>query len=158
MREGLRRESVRQIFATSLASLVYEILPARPGKLLNKLNITESRQLLGACVFEGKERRIETTDEVDRTSRDAFRVDRGGPLKREVFEDRPEYRVAEDMGMAQIGAAAGNRRSRHLQFFLSRVSVPDFDVGKDLTLFFDAPDIDVLHDVAPKSENGGSMP
>jgi hypothetical protein len=34
----------------------------------------------------------------------------------------------------------------------------DFDVGKDLTLFFDAPDIDVLHDVAPKSENGGSMP
>ena len=31
------------------------------------------------------------------------------------------------MGMAQVGAAAGNGRSRHLQFTLSRVFVP-FDV------------------------------
>ena len=50
--------------------------------------------------------------------------DRGGPFEREVFEDRPECEVAEDMGLAQIGATAGNRRSRPLQFALSRVFVP----------------------------------
>ena len=58
MREGLRRGLVRQIFATSLASLVYQILPARPGKFLNELHAAESRQLIGACVFDGEERRI----------------------------------------------------------------------------------------------------
>jgi len=46
----------------SLATLVYEIPPARPVKLLNEVHIAESWQLVGAYVFEGEERRIETAD------------------------------------------------------------------------------------------------
>src|SRR5271155_1015530 len=63
---------VRWIFTTgvSLAPLVYEILPAGPGKLLNELHIAESGQLVGAHVFEGEERRIETTDQINCTARD----------------------------------------------------------------------------------------
>ena len=54
----------------SLAPLVYEILPAGPGKLLNELHIAKSRQLVGAHVFEGEERRIETTDQIACAGRD----------------------------------------------------------------------------------------
>src|ERR1700680_253224 len=118
---------VRWIFATgaSLAPLVYEILPAGPGKLLNELHIAEIRQLVGAYVLEGEERRIETADQIACTG--WLFGHGGGPLEREVLEHGPEYGVAEDMGMAQVGAAAGNGRSRHLQFALVRVFAP-FDV------------------------------
>jgi len=94
--------------------LVYQILPAGPGKLINQLHTAEARELVGACVFEGEERRVETTDQIDCTVRDPLPVDGGGPPEREVLEYGPEYGVAEDMGMGQVGAAAGNRRSRQL--------------------------------------------
>ena len=45
---------VRWTFATgaSLAPLVYEILPAGPGKLPNELHTAKRRHLVGAYVFE----------------------------------------------------------------------------------------------------------
>ena len=74
-----------------------------------------------------EERRIETADQIACTGRLFGGYNRGGPLEREVLKNGPEYGVAEDMGMAQISAAAGNGRSRHPQFALSRVFVP-FDI------------------------------
>lgn len=55
---------VRWTFAidASLAALIYEIFPAGPGKLVNELHVAKSQQLVGAYVFEGEERRIETAD------------------------------------------------------------------------------------------------
>jgi hypothetical protein len=64
----------------SLAPLIYEIFPAGPGKLLNELHIAESRQLVGAYVFEGEERRIETTDQIACTA-GWVKVTVGGPLE-----------------------------------------------------------------------------
>ena len=65
------------IFATgaSLAPLIYAILPAGPGKFLEELHITETRQLVGARVFQRGERRIEATDQIACTARDASLVE-----------------------------------------------------------------------------------
>src|ERR1700758_5380708 len=100
----------------SVVTLVYEIFPAGPKELVDKLHVAESRQLVGAHAFSGTEWWIETTDQIARAVRDPVLVepDRGGPLKRKVLEYRPKYEVAEDNSMAQIGAAAGNDRSRYL--------------------------------------------
>lgn len=55
--------------------------------------------------------------------------DRGGPFEREVFEDRPEYEVADDMGLAQIGArlAIADRATCNYNSPCSRAFVP-FDL------------------------------
>src|ERR1700730_15965847 len=86
---------VRWIYAPglSLAPLVYEIFPAGPRKLLNELHPAESRQLVGAYVFEGEERRIETADQIACTA--WLFGHGGGPLEREVLEHGPEYGIAE---------------------------------------------------------------
>jgi hypothetical protein len=60
--------------SASLAPLVDEILPVGPGKLANKLHIAESWQLVGAHTFLRAERRIETTDQIDGTSREGSQV------------------------------------------------------------------------------------
>src|SRR6516225_10841007 len=89
---------------------VYQIISAGPGKLLNEPHIAENQQLVGANQLLRAEWRIETADQVACTARDASLVkpERWGPLEREVLEYRPEYEVAKDMGMAQVGAEAGN--------------------------------------------------
>src|SRR5262249_21706263 len=96
---------VRWIFATgaSLAPLIYQIPPARPGKLVNGLRIAENPPLVGAHAFFLAERPVETTNQIACTARHASLVepDRGRPLEREVLEHRPEYGV----GVAQVGAA-----------------------------------------------------
>jgi hypothetical protein len=76
--------------------------------LLNELHTAEMRQLVGAHAFLRAEWRIETTDQIACTVRLFER--RGESLEREVFEYGPEYEVAEDIGMVQVGAAAGNGR------------------------------------------------
>src|SRR5260370_34220003 len=97
---------VRWVFAigASLAQLIYEIFPAGPGKLVNELHTAERRQLVGTYVFFADERRIETTDQIAYTGR-LVELARRGPLEREVLEHGPEYEVAEDMGLAQVGAS-----------------------------------------------------
>jgi hypothetical protein len=62
--------------------------------LLKELHTAESRQLVGAHVFEGEERLIETTDQM---------LASGGircPLEGGVLEHRPESGIAEDMDTA----------------------------------------------------------
>jgi hypothetical protein len=84
--------------ATSPAPLVYGIFPAGPGKLLKELRAAETRQLVGGHLFQGEERRIETTDQIARAVRDALRVvqDRRGPFEGEVLEHGPENGIAEE--------------------------------------------------------------
>jgi hypothetical protein len=65
----------------SLAMLIDEILPPGPRKLLNKLHGAETRQLIGAYVFEGKERRIHAADQIARTAQFLFEHCRSGPLE-----------------------------------------------------------------------------
>ena len=88
--------------ATSPAPLVYEIFPAGPGKLLKELHTAESRQLVGEHVFEGEERRIETTDQmlVPGGMRWGFYKTEEVHSKGRVLEHALENGIAEDMGTA----------------------------------------------------------
>jgi hypothetical protein len=47
------------VAGSQLKCIPHKRLPAGPGKSLNELHTAESRQLVGACVFEPEEWRIE---------------------------------------------------------------------------------------------------
>ena len=72
----------------SFAPLIYQILPAGPGKLLNELHTAEGRQLVGRT----RVRWWRTADRDRRLDGLCRLFGHGrGPLKREVLEHGPEY-------------------------------------------------------------------